>query len=176
MGWETHTQKNEKAKLSSAFVVALALPLFQFELDCLWLRWSYWLWGNSERPKWSLREEEKKRELATKGWPQAKMVSESQDFLIKNGKHSVTRLWMCYYEVAHYFIMQVKMCEKSFGYPYKQVFLELIREIYLKLRHPRKISANYLQISYPSSPRSEVEGLNADTCIQLMVHILGKYG
>lgn len=33
---------------------------------------------------------EKKRELATKGWPQAKMVSESQEFLTKNGKRSVT--------------------------------------------------------------------------------------
>ena len=72
--------------------------------------------------------------------------------------------------------MQVKMCEKPFGYPYTQVFLEHMREIYLKLRHPRKISANYLQISYPSSPRSEVEGLNADACIQVMVYILGKYG
>lgn len=81
---------------------------------------------------------------------------------------------MCYYEVAHYFIMQVKMCEKSFGYPYKQVFLELIREIYLKLRHPRKISPIISKSVTPAHQGQEVEGLNTDTCIQLMVHILGK--
>lgn len=75
-----HTHKNEKQKLSSAFVVALALPLFQFELDCLLAQMILLALGELRKAKMEPKEEEKKRELATKGWPQAKMVSESQDF------------------------------------------------------------------------------------------------
>lgn len=65
--------------------------------------------GSSERPKWSLQEEEKKESWLPRAGPRHKRFKKRQDFLTKNRKCSVT---------MGYFIVQVKLCKKSFGYPY----------------------------------------------------------
>lgn len=70
--------------------------------------------GSSERPKWSLQEEEKKESWLLRASPRHKWFKKKrgQDFLTKNGKCSLT---------MGYFTVQVKLYEKSFSYPYVEV-------------------------------------------------------
>lgn len=106
--WKHKRIQCEKSKAWRCFCWS-ALPLFQFGLDCLWLRRSYLLWGAQKAQNGAYRKRKKESWLLRAG-PRYKwfLKKKCQDFLTKNGKYNLT---------IGYFTGQVKLCEKLFGYP-----------------------------------------------------------